>query len=101
MKKIECIIRPETLPLVEQALRGERIGGMTISEVKGFGLQRKQARSKVKIEIYAMDLEVERILKTIRLAAFTGQTGDGKIAVLPLENVVRVRTQEQGAKALV
>jgi len=101
MKKIECVIRPEKLLLVEQALRNEHVGGMTISEVKGFGLQRKEARSKIKLEIYAMEVEVERILRAIRLAAFTGDIGDGKIAVLPLDNVIRVRTQEQGAKALV
>jgi len=101
MKKIECVVRPEKLGLVEQALRNEHVGGMTISEVKGFGLQGKQARVKAKIEVYAMELEVEKIVKAIRLAAYTGKVGDGKIAVLPLDNVIRIRTEEEGAKALV
>ena len=101
MKKIECVIRPDKLNRVEQALRNERIGGMTISDVRGFGLQGKQARTKVKIEIYAMEIEVDEIIKSIRLAAYTGKVGDGKIAVLPLDNVVRIRTEEEGAKALV
>ncbi len=100
MKKLECIVRPDKLTDVEQALRTERIGGMTISEVKGFGRQRKPASHKIKLEIYAMDMEVEKILKVIRLAAYTGKVGDGKIAILPLDDVMRIRTQEQGAKAL-
>ena len=100
MKKLECIIRPDKLTSVEQALRTERISGMTISDVKGFGRQRKQAGQKIKLEIYAMDMEVEKILKVIRLAAYTGKVGDGRIAILPLDDVMRIRTQEQGAKAL-
>ena len=101
MKKIECIIRPEALSLVEQAIRQERVGGLTISEVRGFGLQRQPARPKVKLEIYAMDIEVERLIEAIKLAAFTGDIGDGKLAVLPVEQLIRIRTQEEGAKALV
>ena len=100
MKKLECIIRPDKLTVVEQALRDEHIGGMTISEVKGFGRQRKQATSKIKVELYAMDMELERILKVIRLAAYTGKVGDGKSAILPLDDVIRIRTQEHGAKTI-
>ncbi len=100
MKKLECIIRPDKLSVVEQALRAEHIGGMTITEVKGFGRQRRQASTKIKLELYAMDMELEQIVKVIRLAAYTGKVGDGKIAILPMDNVIRIRTQEQGAKAL-
>jgi nitrogen regulatory protein P-II 1 len=100
MKKLECIIRPDKLTAVEQALRFEHIGGMTITEVKGFGRQRQRASTKIKLELYAMDMELDKILKVIRLAAYTGKVGDGKIAILPMENVIRIRTQEQGAKAL-
>jgi nitrogen regulatory protein P-II 1 len=100
MKKIECIIRPDKLASVEQALRHAWVGGMTISEVKGFGHQRKPAATKVKIELYAMELEVDTLVKTIQQAAYTGKTGDGKIAVLPLDHVMRIRTKEEGAAAL-
>lgn len=101
MKKIECIIRPEKLPAVEQALRKAQVGGMTISEVRGFGLQRKQAAAKVKIEIYAIELEVDHIVESVIEAAYTGKVGDGKIAVLPIDQVMRIRTRERDARALV
>src|SRR3989338_8327389 len=101
MKKIECIIRPDKLASVEQALRHAQAGGMTISDVRGFGRQRKQATSKIKLELYAMELEVDTIVKAIQQAAYTGKIGDGKIAVLPLDNVMRIRTKEEGAAALV
>lgn len=100
MKKIECIIRPDRLPLVEQALRNEQVGGMTVSEVKGFGRQRKTASAKIKIEMYVMEMDLHRVLDALQVAAYTGKVGDGKIAVLPLEQVVRIRTQETGAAAL-
>ena len=100
MKKIECVIRPDKLTSVEQALRAEQVGGMTISEVKGFGRQRKLPTTKIKIELYAMELEVETIVRTIQQAAYTGKIGDGKIAVLPLDHVMRIRTKEEGAAAL-
>ena len=101
MKKIECIIRPEKLPDVEQALRKVYVGGMTISDVRGFGLQRKNTLNKVKIEIYAIELEVAHIVEAITKAAYTGRIGDGKIAVLPIDQVMRIRTRERDARALV
>lgn len=101
MKKIECLIRPEKLGAVEKALRHERVGGMTISEVKGFGLQRKQPASKIKIEIYAIEIEVDQIIEAIARAAYSGKVGDGKIAIVPLDDVIRIRTRERGARALV
>ena len=100
MKKLECIIRPDRLTMVEQALRAEAINGMTISEVKGFGRQRRTATTKVKLEIYVMEMELDRVLTVIHRAAYTGKVGDGKIAVLPLDDVMRIRTKERGAKAL-
>jgi len=101
MKKIECIIRPEKLVAVEQALRKAQVGGMTITEVRGFGLQRKQAVHKVKIEIYAIEMEVDQIVETIAKTAYSGKVGDGKIAVLPIDHVMRIRTRERDARALV
>lgn len=101
MKKIECLIRPEKLSAVEHALRKAQVGGMTITGVRGFGLQRKQAVDKVKIEIYAIEFEVDNIVETVAQAAFTGKVGDGKIAVLPIDQVMRIRTRERDAKALI
>lgn len=100
MKKIECLIRPEKLSLVEQALRNEGVGGMTVSEVKGFGRQRREKSTKARVEVYVMDLEIDRILNAIRRAAYTGDVGDGKIIILPVDEVIRIRTAESGAKAL-
>src|SRR3990167_5750397 len=100
MKKIECIIRPEKLAAVEHALRYAQAGGMTISEVRGFGLQRKQPAHKIKIEIYAIEMEVDHIVEQIAEAAYSGKIGDGKIAVLPIDHVMRIRTRERDAKAL-
>ena len=74
---------------------------MTITEVRGFGLQRKQALNKVKIEIYAIEMEVAQIVETIAQSAYSGKIGDGKIAVLPIDQVMRIRTRERDARALV
>jgi len=100
MKKIECVIQPDKVAIVEQALRDEGIGGMTVSEVKGFGRQRMRVTSKVKLEIYALEAELEWVIKAITRSAYSGKVGDGKIAVLPMEDAIRIRTQEHGAKAL-
>ena len=58
------------------------------------------ATAKVKLEIYVIEVELDRVLTVIQRAAYTGKVGDGKIAVLPLDDVVRIRTKERGAKAL-
>lgn len=101
MKKLECIIRADKVKDVEQALRGAWAGGMTLTDCKGFGAQRaRKLAAKVKVEIYATDLEYDKLAELIRRAACTGEMGDGKIAILPLEQVMRIRTGEKGAKAI-
>ncbi|WP_456473803.1 P-II family nitrogen regulator [Candidatus Pyrohabitans sp.] len=112
MKKIEAIIRPEKLDEVKLAL--EEIGciGMTVSEVRGRGRQRgivHQWRGreyrvdllpKVKLEIVVGDEFADRVIQTIVETARTGSIGDGKIFVVPIEDVVRVRTGERGEAAV-
>lgn len=105
MKKIECIIRSEKLKDVSDCLRQIGVGGMTVSEVRGFGTQSTRPESflfvhKVKIEIYATDSQVKEIVSKILTHCQSGKMGDGKIAILPLEDCVRVRTGERKNKAI-
>ena len=111
MKKIEAIIRPERLDAVRQALEEYGYPGMTISEVRGHGKQheRQQWRgqtytveflSRLKVEIVVIDSDVPRMLNAIVRSARTGERGDGKIFVLPIENAVRIRTGEEGENAI-
>lgn len=112
MKKIEAIIRPEKLTIVHEALKDLGYPGMTISEVKGHGVQKglvQQWRGrqyqveflpKVKIEIVVPDSAVERLLKVIKENAETGSIGDGKAFVSPIDDVMRLRTGERGEVAL-
>jgi len=112
MKKIEAIIKPFKLDDVKEALNEIGIKGMTISEVKGYGRQKGHKEiyrgaeyvvdfiPKVKLEIIVEAEQVEQVLTTIRDAAMTGKIGDGKIFVLPVEDVVRVRTGERGKDAI-
>lgn len=103
MKKIECIIRPEKFDDVYQAIRKSGAGGMSVIEIEGFGNQRAPGKSlveKIKIEIYADAFQVEVLVDTIMKAARTGKVGDGKIAVISLEKIYRIRTGESGARAI-
>ncbi len=112
MKKIEAIIKPFKLDDVKDALNGIGIAGMTISEVKGYGRQKGHTEiyrgaeyvvdfiPKVKIEIIVPADQVDRVVDVVRDAANTGKIGDGKIFVLPVERVVRVRTGEQDRDAV-
>ncbi len=105
MKKIECIIRSEKLKDVVDALKQAGVGGMTVSEVRGFGAQTTRPDSflfvhKAKLEIYATESQVKEIISTILIHCQTGKLGDGKIAVLPIEDCVRVRTGERRNKAI-
>ncbi len=112
MKKIEAIIKPFKLDDVKDALNGIGITGMTISEVKGYGRQKGHTEiyrgaeyvvdfiPKVKIEIVVAADQVGQVVETIRGAANTGKIGDGKIFVLPIERVVRVRTGEEDRDAV-
>lgn len=112
MKKIEAIIKPFKLDEVKDALNAIDIQGMTISEVKGYGRQKGHKEiyrgseyvvdfnPKLKIEIVAAADQVDKIIDTICKAAHTGNIGDGKIFVQPVEQVVRVRTGERGNEAI-
>jgi len=112
MKKLEMIIRHSCLEAVKMALLELEIHGMTISEVKGFGRQgghREVYRGreftvdfspKLKVEIALEDTLVEPVIKAVCDTAATGAVGDGKIFILPLEDVVRIRTRERGEEAL-
>ncbi len=112
MKKIEAIIRPFKIDDVREALIEIGIKGMTITEVKGYGRQKGHTEMyrgseyqidflpKMKIEIISPDDQVDKIVGTIIKSAKTGQVGDGKIFIYPVEEVIRVRTEESGEAAL-
>ena len=112
MKKIEAIIRPFKLDDVREALSEMGVRGMTLTEVKGYGRQKGHTElyrgseykidflPKIKLEIIAKDAMVESIVSTIVKAAKTGQVGDGKIFGYPVEDVIRVRTEESGEDAV-
>jgi nitrogen regulatory protein P-II 1 len=100
MKKIEAIVRKEKFEDVYKVLEKSGIGGMTVTEAKGFGHHRNGLKEKVKIEIYADEFQVDKVIEMIRRAAKTGSTGDGKIAILNLENLIKIRTGEDGASAI-
>lgn len=112
MKKIEAIIKPFKLDEIKEALQGLDIKGMTITEVKGFGRQKGHTEiyrgaeyvvdfiPKVKLELILDDSQVPQVLKTIQETARTGKIGDGKIFVLPVEEVIRIRTGEIGTAAI-
>ena len=112
MKKIEAIIRPFKLEDVKIALVNLGIVGMTVSEVRGFGRQKGQVEryrgseftveflQKLKIEVVVNDESVEGVLKALAEAAKTGEIGDGKIFISPVESVLRIRTGETDDSAL-
>ncbi|MFZ4597967.1 MAG: P-II family nitrogen regulator [Terrimicrobiaceae bacterium] len=112
MKKIEAIIKPFKMEDVKEALAEIGIEGMTVSEVKGFGRQKGHTEiyrgseytvdflPKVKFEIVVADGMVEKAIAAISTSAKTGKIGDGKIFVLPIENAVRIRTEETGDSAI-
>jgi nitrogen regulatory protein P-II 1 len=112
MKKIEAIIRPEKLNLVREALDKKGFNGMTASEVKGRGRQkgitlqwragdyRVEFIPKVKLEVVVDDADAEAVVDAICEAAQTGEAGDGKIFIYPVDDVVRVRTKERGHTAV-
>ena len=106
MKKIECIVRSEKLKDLTGVLLEVGVGGMTVSEVRGFGIQRTRPDDflfmhKTKVEIVALGSQVKEILAAIQKVCFSGKPGDGKIAVLPMDNYIRIRTKEKMDKAIV
>jgi nitrogen regulatory protein P-II 1 len=112
MKKIEAIIRPHKLDEVREALQEAGYRGLTVTEVKGYGRQMGHSEiyrgseytinflPKVKIEIICADKDAEKAIDIVLKKAKTGEVGDGKIFVLPVEEVVRVRTEETGDAAI-
>ena len=112
MKKIEAIIRPFKLEDVKVALVNSGIVGMTVSEVRGFGRQKGQVEryrgseftveflQKLKIEVVVADDCVDKVLQAIAEAAKTGEIGDGKVFISPINSVLRIRTGELDEAAL-
>jgi len=112
VKKIEAIIKPFKLDDVKQALSDIGLQGMTITEVKGYGRQKGHKEiyrgaeylvdfiPKIKIEIVVAADRLDEVLETIKNSASTGKIGDGKIFVMSLEEVIRVRTGETGDEAI-
>ena len=112
MKKLECIIRPHKLDEVRDALDKVDVHGMTVTEVQGFGRQKghtehyrgveykAEFQPKLKLEILVRDDQVAETTKVVKEAAMTGKFGDGKIFVLGVEDVLRIRTGDRGEQAL-
>lgn len=112
MKKIEAIIKPFKLDDVKEALQEAGVDGVTISEVQGYGRQKGNVDSfkaveyvvdflpKVKLELYVRDKDVDRLVTIIKESAYSGRIGDGKIFISPVENIIRIRTGEEGEEAL-
>ena len=112
MKKIEAVIKPFKLDDVREALTEIGISGMTVSEVKGFGRQKGHTEiyrgaeyavdflPKVKVELVLADEDVERAIDIIVETAQSGKIGHGKIFVLPVEEVIRIRTGERAEAAI-
>lgn len=112
MKLIIAIIKPFKLEEVKEALSGIGIEGMTVTEVKGFGRQKGHTEiyrgseytvdflPKVKLEVAVRDDLVSKVVDTIVKTARTGKIGDGKVFVLPVEEIIRIRTDERGDSAV-
>jgi nitrogen regulatory protein P-II 1 len=112
MKKIEAIIKPYKLEEVREALGEAGVQGMTVTDVKGFGRQRGHTElyrgseytvdllPKLKVEILVVDDDAERVAAIIVDAAQTGKIGDGKVFILNMGDVIRIRTRETGSAAL-
>jgi nitrogen regulatory protein PII len=112
MKKIEAVIKPFKLEEVKDALGEVGVEGMTVSEVKGFGRQKGHTEiyrgseytvdflPKIKVELVVPDARVDAAVAAIVKSAKTGKIGDGKVFVVPVDEAVRIRTDEKGEQAL-
>jgi nitrogen regulatory protein PII len=112
MKLIVAYVKPFKLEEVKDALREVGVTGMSVSEIRGFGRQSGQTEvyrgaeykvefvPKTRIELAVDDADVERVVGTIEGSARTGDIGDGKVIVLPIEQILRIRTGERGAEAI-
>ena len=112
MKRITAIVRPEKLEVLKESLFTANVSGMTITQVMGCGNQHGWSEfyrgtevllnmiPKVKFELVVQDAEVDKLIELICRTAATGEVGDGKIFISPVEEIVRIRTQERGEKAI-
>ena len=112
MKKIEAIIKPFKLDEVKEALHEVGVSGITVTEAKGFGRQKGhtelyrgaeyevELQPKLKLETVVEDGIADEVVEAIRAHAGTGKVGDGKIFVLPIDDVLRIRTGERGSTAI-
>lgn len=112
MKKIEAVIKPFKLDDVKDAILDLGVSGMTVTEVKGFGRQKGHKEiyrgaeyvvdflPKIKIEVVVSSEMVPRVVEAIREKAYTGEIGDGKVFILPLEKALRIRTGEEDGDAI-
>jgi len=112
LKKVEAIIKPFKLEEVKEALSNVGVKGLTVIEVKGFGRQKGHKElyrgaeyeieflPKVKLEVVVSDNELESVIEAIVSSARTGRLGDGKVFVSPIEEVIRIRTDERGVEAI-
>jgi nitrogen regulatory protein P-II 1 len=112
MKKIEAIVRPFKMDDIREALSEIGVKGLTLTEVKGYGRQKGHTEvyrgseykvdflPKIKLEIVVKDEMMERVIATIIKVTKTGQVGDGKIFISPVEEVIRIRTEESGEDAV-
>lgn len=111
LRKIECFIQPSKLDEIKDALFEEGVEGMSMSEVQGFGKQRVYTNSgeinrqvkflpKIKLEIVIEEEIVDNVIKKIVNLAKTNKIGSGKIFVIPVEDAIRIRTEESGKSAI-
>jgi nitrogen regulatory protein PII len=112
MKKIECYVQPYDLDVVAEALAVEGVRGMSVSEIRGFGVQKGFTRGedvkpgeyrfhpKMKVEMVVLEKDVERIIAAIHASLKSNQIGEGKIFVTPIDDAVRTRTGERGRDAI-
>ena len=112
MKKVQCIIRPSKLEEVKSALAENGIFGITITEVRGCGKQKGFTQTyrvsevtinllpKIELEIVVKEEDLEKCVNVILKSAKTGEIGDGKIFIFPIEEVIRIRTEERGNSAI-
>ena len=112
MKLVTCIVRPEKLEPVTDMLDKIHLVGMTVTDVRGFGRQKGQVEhyrggeytirfiNKVRLDLVVQDEDVKKVIEAVSKIARTGNVGDGKIFVTPIENALRIRTGEVGTSAL-
>jgi nitrogen regulatory protein P-II 1 len=112
MKQVVAVIKPFKLDEVKEALQQVGVQGLTVSEVKGFGRQKGHTElyrgaeyvvdflPKIKLEIIVKDEDLQKVIEAIQKGAKTGRIGDGKIFVMPVEEVIRIRTGETGNIAI-